>query len=74
MKRSYETCDLMHGNICVSEPCICKGMHMSEMKAKKKQQKGDIKICMTCGSKENLIKCNTGTTLIKYECKKCRGL
>lgn len=29
MKRAYETCDLMHGNICVSEPCICKGMHMA---------------------------------------------
>jgi len=74
MKRAYETCDLMHGNICVSTPCICKGMHMSEMKAKKKQQKGDIKICMTCGSSEDLLKCNTGTTIIKYECKKCRGV
>ncbi len=29
-KKKYETCDLMHGNICVSKPCICKGMSMSE--------------------------------------------
>jgi len=35
MKRAYQTCDLMHGNICVSEPCICKGMHMSEMRKKR---------------------------------------
>jgi hypothetical protein len=38
-KRAYQTCDLMHGNICVSEPCICKGMHMSAMRAKKELQK-----------------------------------
>jgi len=70
MKRTYETCDLMHGNICVSEPCICKGMHMAALKSNKK---GDVKICMTCGSKNDLIKCNSAN-LIRYECKKCRGL
>jgi len=73
MKRSYETCDLMHGNICVSEPCICKGMAMIEKRAKNKQQKGDIKVCMTCGSTNDLIKCNSAN-LIRYECIKCRGL
>jgi hypothetical protein len=41
---------------------------------KKKQLKGDIKICMTCGSTKDLIKCNSGTGLIHYECKKCRGI
>lgn len=69
-KRVYETCDLMHGNICVSEPCICKGMHMAAMRAKK----GDIKICMTCGSTKDLLKCNSGTSLTRYECAKCRGV
>lgn len=38
-----------------------------------KQVKGDIKICMTCGSTKDLIKCNTAN-LIRYECKNCRGL
>lgn len=23
-EKDYETCDLMHGNICVSTPCVCK--------------------------------------------------
>lgn len=34
----YETCDLMHNGICVSNPCICKGMSMS----KKKNMKTEI--------------------------------
>lgn len=39
-KRSYETCDLMHGNICVSKPCVCKGMSMSEKKKRGGKRKG----------------------------------
>lgn len=35
-KRSYETCELMHGSICVSTPCICKGISMSEKRKEKK--------------------------------------
>ena len=71
-KRAYETCDLMHGNICVSEPCICKGMHMAAMRARKNKD-DSVKICMTCGSTKDLIKCNSAN-LTHYECKKCRGL